>query len=160
MIISNIGTIVVSLPSSDDTVDKGYSADSGVAFQVNLISGANTITRILVGPLADFVSPIAAYLPSGTHVFLRKHRISRFVFLTVSAVLMAFTSLWMVLAAGTRNQLWALRWATILGVSSKSSEVRSLSTGLSYSSVFTILLVVSFSLSCYFLTPSLLKVQV
>jgi len=123
MIISNIGTIIVSLPSSEDTVDKGYSTDSGVAFQVNLISGANTVTRILVGPLADFVSPIAAYLPSGTQIFLRKHRISRFVFLSLPAILMAFTSLWMVLAARTRNQMWAL----------------SLSTGLSYSSVFTIL---------------------
>jgi len=113
MIISNIGTIVGSLPSSEDTVDKGYSADSGVAFQVNLIAGANTVTRILIGPLADFVSPIAAYLPSGTQVFLRKHRISRIVFLTVPALLMAFTSLWMALAAKTRDQLWALRWAAM-----------------------------------------------
>lgn len=106
MIISNIGTIVASLPSSKDT---GYSADSGVALQVNLISVANAITRVLVGPLADFVSPIAAYLPSGGHIFLRKHRISRFVFLTIPAVFMAFTSLWMVCAARTRDQLWALR---------------------------------------------------
>lgn len=108
MIISNIGTIVVSLPSSEDTVDQGYS-DSGVAFQVNLISGANTFTRILVGPLADFVSPIAAYLPSGGRIILRKHRVSRFIFLTVPALLMALTSGWMVLGAKTRNQLWALR---------------------------------------------------
>jgi hypothetical protein len=109
MIISNIGTIVASLPSSAETVNEGYFPDSGVAFQVNLISGANTVTRVLVGPLADYVSPIAAYLPSGAHIFLKKHRISRFAFLTLSAILMALTSLCMVLAARTRGQLWALR---------------------------------------------------
>ena len=106
MIISNIGTIVASLPSSENT---GYVTDSGVAVQVNLISVANAATRVLVGPLADFVSPTAAYLPSGGHVFFRKHRISRFVFIVIPTALMALTSLWMVVAAGTRDQLWALR---------------------------------------------------
>src|SRR6266545_3064405 len=107
MIISNIGTIVASLPSS--TTMTGYSlSESGVPFQVNLIAAANTLTRISVGPLADFVSPIAAYLSLGV-VFPRKHRISRFAFLSGPAILLALTSLWMIGTTTTRNQLWVLR---------------------------------------------------
>src|SRR5438270_12988860 len=103
MIIRNIGTIVLSLPSSDTTT--GISP-SELSFQANLIAATNTLTRILVGLLADFVSPIAA---SGAGVFQGKHRISRFVFLSGPAILLALTSLWMIGATTTGSQLWLLR---------------------------------------------------
>ena len=108
MIISNIGAIFASLPPSEFSSGQKYP-DSGVAFQVNLISAANTVTRISVGPIADFVSPIAAYLPSGAHVFPRKHKISRFAFLSGSALLLMLVSLWVVSAIQSRSQLWVLR---------------------------------------------------
>ncbi|KAF9532286.1 major facilitator superfamily domain-containing protein [Crepidotus variabilis] len=120
MVISNIGTIVASLPATSGT--RQSILESSTAFQVNLIAASNTLTRISVGPLADFVSPIAAYLPTGI-VFPTKHRISRFAFLAGPSLLLALTCAWMVYGVEHQGQLWLL----------------SLGTGLSYSSVFTIL---------------------
>ncbi len=108
MIISNIGTIFASLPPLEFSSGQKYP-DSGVAFQVNLISAANTVTRISVGPIADFVSPIAAYLPSGAHIFPRKHKISRFAFLSGPALMLMLLSLWVVSAVQSQSQLWVLR---------------------------------------------------
>jgi len=110
MVISNIGTIVVSLPFPSNGSTSGETLlDSSAAFQVKVISAANTFGRMAVGPLADFVSPVAAYLPTGLHIFPRKHRISRFAFLSGSAILLSLTFLWMDLAVMDRGKLWLLR---------------------------------------------------
>ncbi|KAJ3502323.1 hypothetical protein NLJ89_g8942 [Agrocybe chaxingu] len=125
MIISNIGTIVVSLPPPPRESTSGtVLPNSATASQVNLISIANTISRISVGPLADFISPVAAYLPTGAQVFPRKHIISRFAFLAASATLLVFTFTWMVYGVRSQGDVWVL----------------SVGTGLSYSAVFTIFL--------------------
>ncbi|KAF8902028.1 major facilitator superfamily domain-containing protein [Gymnopilus junonius] len=124
MIISSIGTIVLSLPpTSIESLPKQHSA----AFQVKLISLANTISRIVVGPLADFISPLATRSSSGVSTFPRKHVISRFVFLSGAALLLICTLLWTKLYVYYQNQLWVL----------------SVGTGLSYSTVFTVLLISS-----------------
>ncbi|KDR81505.1 hypothetical protein GALMADRAFT_239491 [Galerina marginata CBS 339.88] len=124
MIISNIGTIVISLPpASAMSAPGGLNSGSSTAFQVKLISVANTLSRIIVGPFADFISPVGAYQPQGVSVFPRKHVISRFSFLSGAATLLICTLLWMKIVVYTQSQLWAL----------------SLGTGLSYSTVFTVL---------------------
>ncbi|CAA7271802.1 unnamed protein product [Cyclocybe aegerita] len=97
--------------------------NSATASQVNLISIANTISRISVGPLADFISPVAAYLPTGAQISPRKHIVSRFAFLSGSATLLVFTFTWMVYGVRNQGDIWVL----------------SVGTGLSYSAVFTIL---------------------
>lgn len=111
MVISNIGTIVAALPSmaSDKVASNSVSAIDSTPQQVRLISIANTFTRILVGPLADYVSPVASYLPNGTIVHKRKHRISRVCFLFVSAVLLTLTFLWTSFGITTQDGIWALR---------------------------------------------------
>ena len=111
MVISNIGTIVMALPPSSSTqwLLGQLLADSSAAHQVKLLSISNTIARIVAGPVADFTSPIAAYLPTGEVVFPRKTRISRFVFLSGSASLLSLTFLWMAIGVETREQVWLLR---------------------------------------------------
>lgn len=110
MVISNIGTIVLSLPSRSTVVDAGmHIADSAASKNVRILSLSNTISRILVGPFADYVSPVAAYLPTGTIVFARKHRVSRFIFLSIPAFVLGVSFLWMELAVHDREGAWILR---------------------------------------------------
>ncbi|EKM82774.1 hypothetical protein AGABI1DRAFT_111355 [Agaricus bisporus var. burnettii JB137-S8] len=125
MAISNIGTIVAALPSSTSaemTSDPPSVMDS-TPQQVRLISMANTFTRILVGPLADYVSPVASYLPNGTIVHARKYRISRVFFLFVSAIILSLTFLWTSIGITTQSGIWLL----------------SLGTGIGYSATFTVI---------------------
>ncbi|KAH8117341.1 MFS general substrate transporter [Phellopilus nigrolimitatus] len=125
MVIGNIGTIVLSLPSSSPVPSyiSTSSAASATAVQVRLLSLSNTLSRLLVGPLADFVSPVASYLPSGSIYFARKHRISRIAFLSAASALLALTYSWMELCVRSREGLWVL----------------SIGTGVAYGAVFTAL---------------------
>lgn len=114
MVISNIGTIVLSLPSSSspdiNTLVRVPSTDVATSTQVRIISLAITISRLLVGSLADFVSPIASYLPNGDQFYPRIHRVSRIVFLFGPAFLLAITYLWMEIGIRSQAALWALRY--------------------------------------------------
>ncbi|KAF9453242.1 MFS general substrate transporter [Macrolepiota fuliginosa MF-IS2] len=122
MVISNIGTIVAALPAdSSDSFGSTYAMDN-TPQQVRMISIANTFTRIFIGPLADYVSPVASYLPNGTVVHARKHRISRISFLFGSATLLALTFFYASTGIKTQGSLWIL----------------SLGIGMGYSATFTV----------------------
>ncbi|TFK42691.1 major facilitator superfamily domain-containing protein [Crucibulum laeve] len=124
MIISNIGTIVLSLPSALSGPQSGrITTDASTAHQVRLLSISNTISRIAVGPLADFVSPVASCSLAGVKAYPRKHRISRIAFLFFPAFLLALTFLWMEYGVTSQANVWAL----------------SVGTGLGYSAIFTVL---------------------
>jgi hypothetical protein len=110
MIISNIGGISMSLPHSlPHSTARPTIRGSSIAFQVKLISIANTGARILVGILADFISPAATYLPTGVLAFPKEPVISRFVFLFGSAILLLVTFIWMDIGVQIQGNLWALR---------------------------------------------------
>src|ERR1700722_6031023 len=112
MVISNIGTIVLSLPTSFPSTMAFAStpaADISTSSQVRLLSLANTCSRLFVGFLADIISPVALYLPSGTFGFARKHHVSRIIFLTASTALLALTFIWMGVGIRSQEGLWALR---------------------------------------------------
>lgn len=111
MVISNIGTISESLPAAPyrSTLVHGFTSSSSAALQVKLLSIANTVSRVIVGPLADFVSPVAGFSPSGIRTFPRKHFISRFSFLTSAALLLSLTFIWLLVGVQNQAQLWALR---------------------------------------------------
>ncbi|KAI5983058.1 MFS general substrate transporter [Pisolithus albus] len=98
MIMSNIGTIVLSLPPRYFPT----SSDIATSTQIKAISLSNTISRLVVGPLADVVSPITSHLPPGSRGILGKHLISRTAFLTFSSSVLICTYLWMVV--GVRSQ--------------------------------------------------------
>jgi len=110
MVISNIGTIVAALPATVSDQAIFISSIDDTPHQVKLISIANTLTRILVGPLADYVSPIASYLPNGTIVRVRKHRISRVSFLLFSALLLVLTFFWSSFGVTNQDGIWILRF--------------------------------------------------
>lgn len=123
MIISNIGTVVVSLPTERSPMSTIYTIPSDVvtSTQVRTVSLANTISRLLVGPLADFVSPVCTHLPSrGT---FRKHLVSRIVFLTFSSFVLVCTYLWMVVGVRSQGAVSAL----------------SIGAGIAYGCGFTVL---------------------
>lgn len=106
MVLSNMGTIVLSLPST--------TSQDNASNQVRILSLSNTLSRIVVGPFADFVSPSGG--------IVRKHRVSRIAFLFAASILLCVTSLWTVVGIRTQEQLWILRSARV------SSPVYHLST--------------------------------
>jgi hypothetical protein len=108
MVISNIGTIVLSLPNAR-VVPSSALSDHATSKQVRILSIANTLSRIVVGPLADLVSPVAIRLPTGTVVYPRKHRVSRVVFLTAPALLLACIFVWMAFGVMSREAVRTLR---------------------------------------------------
>jgi len=108
MVISNIGTIIMALPQSSTGRLSGQLIEgSPVADQVKILSISNTVSRIVFGPLADFVSPVED--------LSRKPRINRFVFLSGSASLLSIIFLWMAVGVETRQQVWVLSFGTGIG---------------------------------------------
>ncbi|KII88648.1 hypothetical protein PLICRDRAFT_124849 [Plicaturopsis crispa FD-325 SS-3] len=110
MVMSNIGTIVLSLPSSESSTINTVvpSTDVATSTQVRVISLSNTITRLFVGFAADFVSPVASYLPNGSRGFTRKHFISRVAWLSGMSLLLALTFLWTEIGIKTQSSVWPL----------------------------------------------------
>jgi hypothetical protein len=92
MVVSNIGSIVISLPSNRHP-DSHAATDAMTATQVRVISIANTLTRLLSGPVSDFTSPVPSVLANGRRGFHRTHYISRMSFLSGAIVLLAITAL-------------------------------------------------------------------
>ncbi|KAI0362273.1 MFS general substrate transporter [Trametes cingulata] len=116
MVVSNLGTIVLSLPSSSS------NATANVAAQVRLLSFFNTISRLLIGPLADLLAPVASYL-DGVWAFSRRRRTSRVVFVVATALILATTFTWLEVGVRTQEAIWPL----------------SVGTGIAYGSTFTVL---------------------
>lgn len=112
MVISNIGSIVMTLPGSDNT-----------ATQVRLISIANTLARLCSGPLADLISPLAVKGSCGTYKFPTTRRLSRMVFPCWALVCLSLVYLW-----------------TAFGIQSTSSlAVLSVGTGLAYGAAWAVI---------------------
>jgi len=109
MVQSNIGTITLSLPPVSSGVSE-IPSEVTIATQVRLLAIANTVSRLLSGILADIVSPVARYLPSGMYCFTKKPRFSRVLFLSFSAAVLTFSFAWTEVAVRSRRAIWVLRW--------------------------------------------------
>ncbi|KAF8894567.1 major facilitator superfamily domain-containing protein [Infundibulicybe gibba] len=118
----NIGTILLSLPNTSNPIPTNPIADSASS-QVRLISISNTVSRILVGPLADAISPATSFTSIGAVTPPKKHKISRIVFLTGPALLLAGSFLWMEFGVTSQETIWVL----------------SVGTGVGYGAIFTVL---------------------
>jgi hypothetical protein len=126
MIISNIGTIVLSLsPKSASPRVLSSSTELATATQVRLISISNTLSRLLSGPLVDFISPVTSNIPGNSP---SRYHISRVSFLSWVPLLLAGTFVYQQLAVQTPDDLWTL----------------SVATGAAYGLTFTILYVIVF----------------
>ncbi|KAI9466248.1 MFS general substrate transporter [Lactarius psammicola] len=124
MIISNIGTIVLSLNSElTSIIGSPSSAAAATATQVRLISISNTLSRVVVGPLADLVSPVTSRTSGDLPSFPQRYRISRVALLSFVPLLLVGTFLYLELAIRTPDNLWIL----------------SVNTGAAYGITFTIL---------------------
>jgi len=107
MVQSNIGSITQSLPPASPAVFE-IPSEVSIATQVRVIAIANTVSRLLSGTLADVLSPVARYLPSGMYCFTKKQRFSRVLFLTCSAVILAFSFAWTEVVVRSRRTIWVL----------------------------------------------------
>ncbi|KAF8575793.1 MFS general substrate transporter [Ramaria rubella] len=130
MVIANIGTIALALPKREIIselptvpVISSIAGISAATTQVRLLSLSNTFSRITTGPIADFISPVASYLPSGLLALPRQHRVSRVAFLLGACVLMTFSFLWMSFGVASQEGIWAF----------------SIGIGVAYGTVFTVL---------------------
>ena len=108
MVISNLGSIVLSLPSA------GSSATANAAQQVRLLSFFNTISRLLVGPLADVIAPVASRLESGVWGFAGKRHTSRVAFMLGICALLSVTFAWLNVGVRTQEDIWPLRYVCSL----------------------------------------------
>lgn len=108
MVQSNIGSITLSLPPVSSAVLE-VPSEVNIATQVRVLAIANTISRLLSGLLADILSPVARYLPSGMYCFTKKQRFSRVLFLTFSAVILAFSFVWTEVSVRSQRMIWVLR---------------------------------------------------
>ncbi|KAI9446421.1 MFS general substrate transporter [Lactarius indigo] len=122
MIISNIGTIVLSL-YPERIYGGGPSSAAATATQVRLISISNTLSRVVVGPLADLISPVASRASGDSPTLPQRYRISRVALLSFVPLLLVGTFLYLELAIRTPDDLWIL----------------SVNTGAAYGITFTIL---------------------
>jgi hypothetical protein len=115
MIISNIGTIVLSL-NSERTYSIGdpSSAAAATATQVRLISISNTLSRVVSGPLADLISPVTSRVSGELSSSPQRYRISRVTLLSLIPLLLAGTFLYLELAIRVPDDLWILRYAALL----------------------------------------------
>jgi hypothetical protein len=116
MIISNIGTIVLSLyPNSVAGIKSlSSSAETVTTTQVRLISISNTLSRLISGPLADIISPLISHKPGDGPSPPRKYRISRVVLLSGTSLLLAGAFVYLELAIKTPGDLWILRYAALI----------------------------------------------
>lgn len=103
MVISNIGTIVASFTSSASEASKTTAGS-----QVRLLSLANTLSRLITGPLADFTSPIPIRHLSGELHFHPKRSITRVVFVFVTSALLLCAFLWMAIGIISVDGVWFL----------------------------------------------------
>lgn len=103
MIIGNIGTIVASFAPSV----AGASTEAAGS-QVGLLSLANTLSRLVAGPLADFTSPIPTRHPSGELHFHPKRSISRAVFVFATPVVLLCAFVWMAVGIVSVDGVWFL----------------------------------------------------
>lgn len=115
MILSNMGSIVLSLPRTTDSPST-LSDASDTATQVKLLSVSNTVARLLSGTLADVLSPMSSP-GSGRRL------VSRTVFIAFPAALLAVVFLSMEFFIHSRQTLWVL----------------SIGVGLSYGTTFAVL---------------------
>lgn len=115
MIMSNMGTLVLSLPRhfSSETAS-GPADDVATATQVRLLSLANTVSRLVVGPLADCIGP-------HSNASSQRH-ISRMSFVIGSCFLLIVTF-----------------GATLTWVKSRAAMwILSVGTGVAYGTTFTV----------------------
>jgi len=75
------------------------------------------------GPIADFTSPVASYLPSGILALPHQHKVSRIAFLWGACILMVLSFLWMTIGVTSQEGIWLF----------------SIGIGIAYGSVFTVL---------------------
>ena len=129
------------------------SAETVTTTQVRLLSISNTLSRLISGPLADFISPLTSRIP-GDRPPSRKYRFSRLVLLSGASLLLAGAFVYLELAVRTPDDLWILRYATLglLCLHFVYLSLSSVATGVTYGTTFTILYVTALhTLSLYHL---------
>lgn len=109
MVISNAGSIVFALPA---TVAATASSTVVTAQQVRILSFSNTVSRLVAGSVADWMSPIGHKSHEDEEELgIRRHKLtSRVVFLACFSFALSVTFAYAAFLMKTREQLWPLRY--------------------------------------------------
>ena len=125
--MSNIGTIVLGVPVSSNlrSSPSTYDPSSSTApAQVRLLSLSNTLSRLITGPLADYLAPVGLLnATTGLLHFPTHRRFSRLLFPLLAALVLSLSYLWMAVGVRTQQDIYAV----------------SIATGASYGTAFTVL---------------------
>jgi hypothetical protein len=112
MVISNAGSIVLSLPAKTVTLD---SPTAMTAQQVRLLALSNTVSRLLVGSIADWMSPIGHQSREDDeepNVRRRKFS-SRVMFLAIFCLTLSIAFAYGAGGMKTRPEMWPLRYVIV-----------------------------------------------
>jgi len=117
MVMSNIGTIIASfdLPPTQQQLNAGP--------QIRLLSFSNTISRLLIGLIADIVSPIPTKGSDNNSIFSRTRVVSRTAFVWLSCLVLLVSFCWMGFGVRSPDELWSF----------------SLGTGAAYGMIWTVI---------------------
>lgn len=101
---------MLSLPpvTSDAVITRAPAAEIAIAAQIRMIAISNTTCRLVIGPLADYFSPVATYSSKGVFGFARKHHASRVLYLTAGAAILGLSSLWTEIGVRSQSAVWVL----------------------------------------------------
>ena len=89
------------------------SVESVTATQVRLLSISNTLSRLISGALADFISPLTSHIPGNGPSRPQSYRMSRVILLSGTSLLLAGTFIYLELAIRTPDSLRILRYVPI-----------------------------------------------
>jgi len=96
MIIGNIGTVVTSI------LPRGAHASRALSNQVQLLSVANTLSRLASGPLIDL------FCPEPTPRARRKFTVSRLAFVVAGGIIQVGCYAYMSFFTKSEKQVWVL----------------------------------------------------
>jgi hypothetical protein len=104
MVISNMGSIVLSLPPPFSS--PGYPpVDTATSTQVRMFATANTVSRLVIGPIADSLSPMVSDARDA-----RRTRVSRVYIMSATVLLLFSIFVWMDVGVRSQEELWVLRY--------------------------------------------------
>ena len=134
MVISNMGSIVLSLPSQFSTPGVP-PVDTATSTQVRMFATANTVSRLVIGPIADSISSMVSSDARGT-------RLGRVYIMSTTVLLLFLIFVWMDVGVRSQEALWFLRYDLYLCGAYLTGHTLSIGVGTVYGITWTILQVI------------------
>ena len=87
----------------------GWEGAQACGLARDVIAVSDTLTRLILGPVADIVSPVPTYSENGIWAFPRKPYVTRMIFVAGAALVFALAFIWPIVGVRSQEALWPLR---------------------------------------------------